>query len=486
MAKFRAPVGNGEVLAVPGFDAVPALVEENRRRLNREDVRIDGLSLRELRTLARREVLELENNPVTQAGLAAEPSLPRRTPDTDVPLLIAGHQPELSHPGVWVKHFALYGLATKVGGIGLNLIVDNDTLKSTSLRVPVFHEHDPLSVHLETPAFDTFVGEEPYESRRVLDEDLFGTFPVRTRSLWANWGYEPLLATDWRLNGNVGETFTAMRRAREQGWGCNNLELRVGRLSQARAFARFARHILGDLSRFRSVYNTAVRAYREANDIHSRNHPAPELAEGEAPFWVQHAAGLRTRAGESSDIQQLRPRALTLTLFARVCLGDFFIHGIGGGKYDEVTDDIIRNYFGIEPPSYQVLSATLHLPLPGFPSTREDLKRAERLVRDLHWNPQRHLPPGTAVDLIQRKAALARNEPLRADHAARQAWFRALQETTEQLRPLVAEQIPDAEAEAARIRSEIRGNEVLRRRDFAWVLYPEAVLKPFLLRFLRL
>ena len=28
----------------------------------------------------------------------------------------------------------------------------------------------------------------------------------------------------------------------------------------------------------------------------------------------------------------IRPRALTLTLFVRVCLGDFFIHGIGGGK----------------------------------------------------------------------------------------------------------------------------------------------------------
>ena len=70
-------------------------------------------------------------------------------------------------------------------------------------------------------------------------------------------------------------------------------------------------------------------------------------------------------------MNNLRPRALTLTLFARLCLGDFFIHGIGGGKYDEVTDAIIRDYFGIEPPAYQVLSATLHLPLPAFPSTED-------------------------------------------------------------------------------------------------------------------
>jgi hypothetical protein len=182
----------------------------------------------------------------------------------------------------------------------------------------------------------------------------------------------------------------------------------------------------------------------------------------------------------------IRPRALTLTLFARVCLGDFFIHGIGGGKYDEVTDDIIRNYFGIEPPAYQVLSATLHLPLPAFPSSPADLKRAERLVRDLHWNPQRHLPAGTAAELVARKAALAANEPPVSDHAARKVWFRELQQLTESLRPLVADQLPAAERELARIRTEVAANDVLQRRDFSWVLYPEATLRPFLQQFLSL
>jgi hypothetical protein len=37
--------------------------------------------------------------------------------------------------------------------------------------------------------------------------------------------------------------------------------------------------------------------------------------------------------------------------------------------------------------------------------------------------------------------------------------------------------LPQAEAEAA-------ANAKLRRRDFAWVLYPEATLRPFLQGFL--
>jgi hypothetical protein len=288
---------------------------------------------------------------------------------------------------------------------------------------------------------------------------------------------------------NISGAFSTMRIRCEREWGCHNLELTVGWLSQTTAFAQFARHILGDLPRFREVYNAAIQAYRAANGIRSDNHPAPELAEGEAPFWVRIGTGRRQKATPTSDVRDVRPRALTLTLFARVCLGDFFIHGIGGGKYDEVTDDIIRNYFGIEPPAYQVLSATLHLPLPGFPSTPDDLKRAGRLVRDLHWNPQRHITP---VNLtrpevqarVERKAALAASEPPFHDHTARKEWFRALQAVTEELRHFVWKQEPLAKGNLARVRAEVAANEVLRRRDYVWVLYPEETLRPFLQRFL--
>jgi len=431
------------------------------------------LPLRELRALARREVLVLAGADGNATG----------------PLLLAGHQPELSHPGVWVKNFALHAFAKKLDGIPLHLIADADTLKSTAIRFPVFRTGDAASVHLEPVAYDTFTGEVPYEDREISNTEQFQAFAEHVKPHWANWGYEPLLAKVWEqtppLASNIGQIFTAMRRQRECAWGCCNRELGVSRLSRTQAFGRFARHILADLPRFRVAYNTAILAYRKANNIRSANHPAPELAEGEAPFWVRTSQdGRRERATPASDVHQLRPRALTLTLFARVCLGDFFIHGIGGGKYDEVTDAIIRDYFGIEPPAYQVMSATLHLPLPGFASTDDDVEQAARRVRDLYWNPQRHLPPGSASDLLASKTALAENEPPTTDHAARKAWFRALQLATERLRPRVAAQLPEAEVELEHLRVEVAANGVLQRRDYPWVLYPEATLRPFLQRFL--
>ena len=482
--RYRAPAGNGEVLAVPGFDAVPALVEENRRKLDRDDIIIGGLPLRELRKQARQEILDLAS-----AG--------REPPDVDLPLLLSGHQPELSHPGVWIKHFALNGLARKVGGVPLNLIVDNDTVKSTSLRFPVFDDRDPESVHLQSVLFDKLDG-ETYEYRSVFDPELFRSFLDRAAPLWHNWGYEPALRWVWeyatrfeRLQMNIGDLFTAARERFEQGWGCHNLELPVSSLSRTDAFARFAAQIIHDLPRFRDCYNASIHRYREANGIRSANHPAPDLAEEEAPFWVGTTLARRERATPTSNVRRLRPRALTLTLFARVCLGDFFIHGIGGGKYDEVTDAIIRDYFGIDPPAYQVLSATLHLPLPAFPATDGDVKRLEHELRDLTWNPQRHLPADAMARpdvhrLVREKKMLATNELPRSDHAARREWFRRLQHISEQLRPLVSDQIAKTEADLHRARAEAHANAILQRRDYSWVLYPEEALRPFLQQFLKL
>src|SRR5262249_12888486 len=93
-----------------------------------------------------------------------------------------------------------------------------------------------------------------------------------------------------------------------------------------------------------------------------------------------------------------RSRALTTTLYARLFLADLFMHGIGGGKYDELTAELIRRFHGCEPPAFVVLSATLWLPLPGTPARPDDCRRLARELRDVHYNPQRHLGGGLEQD----------------------------------------------------------------------------------------
>ena len=264
MPAYRAPQADKAILADPPRDEWPRLAEENRRRLNAADVIVGGMPLRELRQLARSDIV----------------------PSRSGPLLLSGHQPELSHPGVWVKNFALNGLARQLGGTPLNLIVDNDTLKSAALRVPTWVGRNPGTVRLQSVPFDTAGGERPYESRRVHDADLFRTFADRVVPLWRNWGFEPLLPRAWACvlghrAATIGEKFTAARRCFEGEWGCRNTELPVSRLARTAAFSRFVGHILDDLPRFRTSYNAAVNEYRIKNGIRGRDHPVPDLAPDE-------------------------------------------------------------------------------------------------------------------------------------------------------------------------------------------------------------
>ena len=355
-------------------------------------------------------------------------------------LIVAGHQPELFHPGVWVKNFALNGLGRAHGLTPVNLVVDNDTNKSSLLKIPAGLNVPPA--HIQSLPFDHWASEVPYEERTVHNEEQFASLAERALPYFRDWPYQPLLLDFWkevlqqaRRTPLLGERLAAARRTWERSWGCHNLEIPVSAVCRTAPFAWFATHLLSELPHFHTTYNAVVHDYRRQNDIHSRNHPVPDLAQQadwlETPFWGwrtgQERRGrllarlqanrIELRVGgedwpalplPAREPQQsvaafqelelrglkIRSRALSNTLFARLFLGDLFIHGIGGGKYDELTDEICRRFYGVEPPRFLVLSATLLLPLPRPQVTPEDVKRLEAANCVIcNYNPQRHFAP---------------------------------------------------------------------------------------------
>jgi hypothetical protein len=524
--RLQAPATDGGVLAQPPLADVGRLLERNSSLLSHLVVAILGRPLAELRNEARAAVRReaetylLDNaEPLPEGGTGG--------------FVLAGHQPELFHPGVWVKNFALCGLARQHGLTPLNLVVDNDTLKASAIRVPAGAPGDPAGVRLASVPFDRWEGEIPYEERPVLDEERFGDFPRRVAEALAGWDLQPLVPDFWteaaaaagrtRL---LGERFAAARRALERRWGCHNLEVPLSRLCRTGPFAFFAVHLLQELPRFRQTYNDCLGEYRRLYRIRSRHHPVPDLsADGdwlEAPFWAwrsgqgrrgrllvrARADRLELRAGADpwptlprqpssltrhwvqlgADGYRVRPRALTTTLFARLFVGELFIHGIGGAKYDELTDEIIRRFYGVEPPGYVVLSATLRLPLPPFPARREDRHRLARLLRDQRYNPQRHLDetmraaPAVAELLQARHDWLARRP---ATAAGRRERFVRLRELTERLARLLAAHRGPLQQQLADCEQALAANAILQRRDYSFCLFPEALVRPFCTRFLQ-
>jgi len=183
---------------------------------------------------------------------------------------------------------------------------------------------------------------------------------------------------------------------------------------------------------------------------------------------------------------KLRSRALTTTLYTRLLVADSFLHGIGGGKYDELTDELLGRFYGVEPPRFLVLSATLLLPLEGYAATPEQHRRLARQLRDLQWNPQRHLPPPPATAAT---ALAADKNRLIADldgtaPVGRQR-HQALRRLTADLQPFVAGVRQRLREELAASDAALHANAILRRRDYAFCLYPESLVRPFCQQFLR-
>jgi hypothetical protein len=89
----------------------------------------------------------------------------------------------------------------------------------------------------------------------------------------------------------------------------------------------------------------------------------------------------------AASAELFAPKALALTLFTRVFVCDLMIHGVGGGRYDRVTDGVCRRYFGIEPPAFVVASITMYLPLGAHIVTEEEVAAAKERLNRLEHNP---------------------------------------------------------------------------------------------------
>src|SRR5688572_4935949 len=132
---LRAPQGDGQKLIEPSFEQLPQVLAANRDGLARVDYDLQGRSLAELSSSARRALVEKAArytsqyrdlpDRMRQLGVARAESAkgvlhldfthpiedfgratPRKTL-ADVPFILAGHQPQLFHPGVWYKNFVL-------------------------------------------------------------------------------------------------------------------------------------------------------------------------------------------------------------------------------------------------------------------------------------------------------------------------------------------------------------------------------------------
>src|SRR5262245_40196769 len=123
LPRLRAPDSNRSVLAVPPLADLGRTLEANRTLFAKAQPDLDGASYLEVRRRAIQEAKTAAAQFLQELGVVP-PVCPSES------LIVTGHQPELFHPGVWIKNFAVAGLARTHGLTPLNLIIDNDAAKT--------------------------------------------------------------------------------------------------------------------------------------------------------------------------------------------------------------------------------------------------------------------------------------------------------------------------------------------------------------------
>jgi hypothetical protein len=524
---LRTPRESGKALLEPPIDCVAQLLERNAQAPV-ENVRLLGRSLGDLARSGRAHLLADADAYTRQYrdGIGV-----RRNADAKV--ILAGHQPELFHSGVWFKNFVLDRLAREHDAVAVNLVMDNDTCRTASIRVPTGSIDRPV---VELVSFDAAGPAMPWEDRAIADAECFYSFADRVARTIEPLVASPLVREMWpdaiaasTRTGRLGTAIAQARHELEGRLGLRTLELPLSTVCNGEAFAWFAAWLLVEARQVRSVYNAAVQTYRAANHVRSAAHPVPDLAiDGEfceSPLWVwskedprrrhlfvaingdrlaltdraawRHeiladaadaperiAEQLRELAGQGIRI---RPRALTNTWYARLVLGDLFVHGIGGAKYDEVTDRIIAGLFGITPPAYLTATATLKLPVEHESDADQQLLELAKRRQALRYHAEtmaRDSDPEWVAAAERKRSCIcefraAQSQPW--DRETAQRLHAQVTAANAALAPWIAGEMQTLDDQERALKERQRGQQLLGSREHSFCLFPRAAIVPALL-----
>jgi hypothetical protein len=320
----------------------------------------------------------------------------------DGPVIGAGHQVELFHPGVWAKNILIDQLARKLGGSAYQFCIDSDEPKHLNLHWPAASWPITDDARITSATWSGLLDAPTPAHVEMIEREL------KTAS--KQWGFEPA-ALDF-LQILKRSTLEIPRLApllisamHELDWslGLRHASMAVAPLWESEGWLLCVHHLAARAGEFAADYNDVLHKYRREKGISSPGRPWPDLRvsdeECELPFWLDSLesgqrvrASVKLRQGESIlDLPsrdgfvfkqdatgwqaaenlkklliarrlRLSPRALTLTMFLRLIVCDQFVHGIGGALYDEITDRLLRKRLKINAPAFCVTTATLLFP----------------------------------------------------------------------------------------------------------------------------
>ena len=439
---------NKQIFLSPSADRVGPLLEENKKIFKKYSFTILNRPFREVRENCRKEAFRK----ALKFSKKFDSDIEQKINPAYQSIIQTGHQPVFFHPGIWIKNIFLNELVKSPlpdKPLGLNIVLDNDICKDLNLSLPALSSNGNLILEEINFLSSTLTINLPFEeypcpslemiikfNRDIIhilklleseNKDILNNFKNFARCLENS----SRLCRQNHKRGNLGEFLGLARRLYEQEIEPAYLEIPFSQICDSDEFLSFFLEIIKNIASFSEIYNKKLDEYRKLFKIRNRAHPSPNLMMKEnfieTPFWIWREGDQRRKIFIVSEEEKnylyndsygkifpigndslkslfslkillkerglkIRPKALLLTLYNRLFISDLFIHGLGGAKYDLVTDEIIREFFKVEPPHFLAVSCTLYLDFKSSPNASNfKISVLKKKIRDLEFNPERYV-----------------------------------------------------------------------------------------------
>ncbi len=534
---FTTPKKNRDIFIEPAYENIPGLIDINKERFRSYDFNINGTPFSQFRKQVRSEILKKAGDysekmqalcsklkiPGTENLFVAQDSY-----STEKEIIQTGHSPAPAHPGVLIKYSLVNSIAKMANGIGINMVVDNDAGNDNCMSIPNINDQSPSleRIHflpgIHNLAFEEIRYTDPAQLKAIKESILKSLHNPDMKKVFED--FMDVVITFSGETLQFSNLFTFARHAFLTRFGISNLEVPVSYISETDAFLSFFLHMTENIKHFVDIYNAKLREYRTLKNISSKANPLPDLIEEgfvvEMPFWmwkrdkprkslfasvaddsrisiicenkiVEHFSfGGRDRSADSlenlerlktllSNGIKIRPKAIVNTMYSRMFFSDLFIHGIGGAKYDLITDEIIREFYGVEPPTYATISATLHLPYIPLDASIEDVNALKHVIKDMDYNPERYASDEIMEDaemktMMSEKKELIAKEPHNGKE--KHLIFARIKELNALMKRKISSLIKEKEKEMEDLEKKLSYNSVVTNRDYPFCIYPESML----------
>lgn len=472
---------------------------------------------------SRRELLKIAQD-YTQT--VTDAVCPNNIPEN---VVATGHQAIWHHCGIWAKSLSACNLAEAVNGSSLHLVLDHD-ICDTAMVLP--KQNADGSWYFEKIEIELNQEAIPLEFRPLPHKAYIKTFVdsvINTRAeqicsnVWSK--YEQVKNNKILSFSSIAELIMYFQSIINIALGLNMLYLPVSKLSKSDAFIDFALSLMTNAAPFATSYNDALTkqvSERKANPVSAIKRLKLDKTEGltELPFWLILPDGKRTslfaaskkadkieigiissKLGDldstplSGKIEQLkkileqhgcrlRPKAISLMLFTRLFLADWFVHGIGGALYEPVTDYIIENYYGIKQLRFGVATCTMTLPLANsvtFPN--DNIPLLKHKLHDIKHNPEKYLDESAtktepAASLLKAKREqIARAKDRTLPDAIRKSAWNSVSKINQKLFEFAKDTAKILQKKIQEVERNTISQKVCNYREYFFGLFPENKLR---------